>query len=187
MIAPETSGIGKRSADPIAPFGKVRRGAGLREPLLILHADSREAEAFHKSPQRDQHRALLQHLLSCQFGRLVVAEREPHAARLVPLQARFPQSGRNACHLDQQRGLRQRLHRHADVDQRLLREHTVDHAHAERVEQAHDLLVAQDVLADAPADQSRLRSHHRMAGVDRMQIACVVLELAILQPCAQAT
>ena len=163
-------------------FGEVGRRARMREALLVLHAHRGQTEALGEAGHGDHHRALFEHLIAGEFGGRIAAELELHALGFVPGQAFFAQGLRYLGHLYEQRRLRQAFHRHADIDQRFLREDAVDHAHAEAVEQAHDLLVAQHEFADLPADRPGFALHHGMAGIDRVQVRGVVFDLAILQP-----
>ena len=128
------------------------RGEGAQDQHGAGEPHRREPEAVDEARHRDQHRALLEDLVAGQFGGRVVAEAEVHAALLVEAQALLAQLARYQTHLVQQRRLAQALHRHADAAQRLLREHAVHHAHAEDVEEADDLLAAQDLGPEVGPD-----------------------------------
>ena len=167
-------------------FGKIRGGAAVFEPLLILHAHCRQPEALHEARHGDHHCALFQYLLPGQILRAVGAEPEAHAAGLIPVETGFAQGDRHLVHFNQKRRLRQRLHRHPYVDHRFLREHAVDHPHTEGIEQPDNGLAFEDRLSNLHANLSGFAGQQRRAGRDRMQIAELMAEMAVAQPGVQA-
>ena len=182
MILPSSSGIGKRAVEPIAPSAKSDAAQECARPCWYC-------TPTEVRPKRCVKRAMAIIIAHCSstWSRVSSLAGSLPNSNFMPLASYHckhssPQRLGHLGHFDEQRRLRQAFHRHADVDQCLLREDAVDHAHAEAVEEAHDLLVAQHELADLLADCPGWRLARRMGRVDGVQVRGVVLDFATLQP-----
>ena len=168
------------------PLGQIRGDADVLEALLVLDPDRSAAEVVGHRHGRVVHLEALEDLPLRQLRGLVLAEPELHAALLQPLVVAAGGLVRHLAHRGEQHRLRKPLLEEAHRVHEVVGDDRVVHPHAALVEDAHDGLIALELLSErGPARAILGVVAVERPILDRLGMARVVADAPLGEPLAE--
>lgn len=164
-------------------FDEVGSGAEVLEALLILNAEGIATEGVTNAAGSNIHFALLDHLRLGQLGLGVLTEVEVEALIFDEFEDFFGFGLAHILHFSEECGLAELLLVDTGLEEELIRNRGVIHAHAELIENTHDRLVAVEIGCDLVGNLLEASSG-LLAGVF-LNVCSGVLDLTGLDPLLQ--